>query len=43
VSKVTRQHVYRIIASSLLLVPSNALVRNAIDRRIARIEARLSA
>ncbi|MGF6290414.1 farnesyl-diphosphate farnesyltransferase [Paraburkholderia youngii] len=41
VSKVTRGDVYRIIASSLLLVPSNALVRNAIDSRIARIEARL--
>jgi farnesyl-diphosphate farnesyltransferase len=43
VSKVTRHDVYRIIASSLLLVPSNARVRNAIEKRIARIEARLSA
>ncbi|KXU85009.1 farnesyl-diphosphate farnesyltransferase [Paraburkholderia monticola] len=41
VSKVTRRDVYRIMASSLLLVPSNVLVRKAIDRRIARIEARL--
>ncbi|HEY2021573.1 squalene/phytoene synthase family protein [Paraburkholderia sp.] len=41
VSKVTRNAVYRIIASSLLLVPSNALVRHAIDKRIRRIEARL--
>ncbi|NIF80932.1 squalene/phytoene synthase family protein [Paraburkholderia sp. Cy-641] len=41
VSKVTRHAVYRIIASSLLLVPSNALVRNAIEKRIRRIEARL--
>jgi len=41
VSKVTRNTVYRIIASSLLLAPSNALVRNAIDKRIRRIEARL--
>ncbi|WP_144107731.1 phytoene/squalene synthase family protein [Paraburkholderia sp. BCC1886] len=41
VSKVRRNDVYRIIASSLLLVPSNALVRRAIEERIARIEARL--
>ncbi|NML32457.1 phytoene/squalene synthase family protein [Paraburkholderia antibiotica] len=41
VSKVTRNTVYRIIASSLLLVPSNALVRNAIEKRLRLIEARL--
>ncbi|SMG55418.1 phytoene/squalene synthase family protein [Paraburkholderia susongensis] len=41
VSKVTRNTVYGIIASSLLLVPSNALVRNAIEKRIRKIEARL--
>jgi farnesyl-diphosphate farnesyltransferase len=42
VSKVRRNTVYRIIASSVLLVPSNARVRNAIDKRIGQIEARLS-
>ncbi|WCM23802.1 squalene/phytoene synthase family protein [Paraburkholderia bryophila] len=41
VSKVRRNRVYHIIASSLPLVPSNARVRNAIETRIARIEARL--
>jgi farnesyl-diphosphate farnesyltransferase len=41
VSKVRRNRVYQIIASSLLLVPSNALVRNAIEQRIRQIEARL--
>ena len=41
VSKVRRNTVYRIIASSLLLVPSNSLVRNAIEKRIGQIEARL--
>ncbi|MFL9928639.1 phytoene/squalene synthase family protein [Paraburkholderia sp. RL18-103-BIB-C] len=41
VSKVRRNTVYRIIASSLLLVPSNTLVRNAIEKRIGQIEARL--
>lgn len=40
VSKVRRNQVYRIIGSSLLLVPSNTLVRNAIERRIKQIEAR---
>jgi farnesyl-diphosphate farnesyltransferase len=40
-SKVTRNTVYRIIVSSLLLVPSNALVRKAIDKRIRQVEARL--
>ncbi|SIT41706.1 Squalene/phytoene synthase [Paraburkholderia ribeironis] len=39
-SKVRRNDVYRIIASSLLLAPSNALVRNAIETRIRQIEAR---
>jgi farnesyl-diphosphate farnesyltransferase len=41
VSKVRRNTVYRIIGSSLLLVPSNALVRSAIEKRIGQIEARL--
>jgi farnesyl-diphosphate farnesyltransferase len=41
VSKVRRNTVYRIIASSLLLVPSNGLVRKAIEKRIGQIEARL--
>ncbi|OLL28192.1 farnesyl-diphosphate farnesyltransferase [Burkholderia sp. SRS-W-2-2016] len=41
VSKVSRNSVYRIIAGSLLLVPSNALVRNAIEKRIKQVEARL--
>jgi farnesyl-diphosphate farnesyltransferase len=41
VSKVRRNKVYQIIASSLLLVPSNVLVRNAIEQRIRQIEARL--
>ncbi|REG51547.1 farnesyl-diphosphate farnesyltransferase [Paraburkholderia sp. BL6669N2] len=41
VSKVRRNKVYQIIASSLLLVPSNGLVRNAIEQRIRQIEARL--
>ena len=41
VSKVTRNSVYRMIASSLLIVPSNHLVRSAVERRIAEIEARL--
>ncbi|MEC5404190.1 squalene/phytoene synthase family protein [Paraburkholderia sp. MPAMCS5] len=40
VSKVRRNRVYQIIASSLLLVPSNALARHAIERRIRNIEAR---
>lgn len=40
VSKVSRNTVYRIIASSLLLVPSNGRVRNAIEQRIKQIEAR---
>jgi farnesyl-diphosphate farnesyltransferase len=41
VSKVRRNRVYQIIASSLLLVPSNGLVRNSIEQRIRQIEARL--
>ncbi|NPT36139.1 phytoene/squalene synthase family protein [Paraburkholderia xenovorans] len=40
VSKVRRNKVYQIIASSLLLVPSNGLVRHAVERRIRQIEAR---
>ncbi|MFM0737963.1 phytoene/squalene synthase family protein [Paraburkholderia xenovorans] len=40
VSKVRRNDVYKIIASSLLLVPSNALVRRSVETRIAQIEAR---
>lgn len=40
VSKVRRNKVYGIIASSLLLVPSNALVRRSIEQRIRDIEAR---
>jgi len=40
VSKVRRNKVYQIIASSLLLVPSNGLVRHAVERRISQIEAR---
>jgi farnesyl-diphosphate farnesyltransferase len=41
VSKVTRNTVYRIMAGSLLLVPSNTLLRNAIEKRIRQVEARL--
>ena len=41
VSKVRRNKVYQIIVSSLLLVPSNGMVRNAIETRIQQIEARL--
>ncbi|MFM0341695.1 phytoene/squalene synthase family protein [Paraburkholderia fungorum] len=41
VSKVRRNEVYRIIASSLLLVPSNGLVRHAVEKRIRQIEIRL--
>jgi farnesyl-diphosphate farnesyltransferase len=41
VSKVRRSTVYRIIASSLLLVGSNRLVRQSIEQRIRHIEARL--
>ncbi|HZZ02489.1 phytoene/squalene synthase family protein, partial [Paraburkholderia sp.] len=41
VSKVRRNQVYQIIASSLLLVPSNGLVRAAVEKRIKQIEARL--
>ncbi|VVD34219.1 phytoene/squalene synthase family protein [Paraburkholderia dioscoreae] len=40
VSKVRRNKVYQIIASSLLLVPSNGLVRHAVEQRIRQIEAR---
>ncbi|MGF6769927.1 farnesyl-diphosphate farnesyltransferase [Paraburkholderia sp. GAS199] len=40
VSKVRRNDVYRIIASSLVLVPSNGLVRAAVEKRIRLIEAR---
>jgi farnesyl-diphosphate farnesyltransferase len=39
VSKVQRKRVYRIIGFSLLIVPSNAAVRNAIEKRIRQIEA----
>ncbi|MFM0110878.1 phytoene/squalene synthase family protein [Paraburkholderia nemoris] len=41
VSKVRRNQVYQIIASSLLLVPSNGLVRASVEKRIKQIEARL--
>jgi len=41
VSKVRRNQVYQIIASSLLLVPSNGLVRKSVETRIKQIEARL--
>lgn len=41
VSKVRRNDVYKIIASSMLLVTSNALVRRSVERRIEKIEARL--
>ena len=41
VSKVRRNQVYQIIASSLLLVPSNGLVRSSVEKRIKQIEARL--
>jgi farnesyl-diphosphate farnesyltransferase len=41
VSKVRRNQVYRIIASSLLLVASNGLVRKSVETRIEQIEARL--
>jgi farnesyl-diphosphate farnesyltransferase len=40
-SKVRRNQVYRIIAGSLLLVPSNRLVRKSVETRIEQIEARL--
>jgi len=40
VSKVRRNKVYGIIASSLVLVSSNALVRRSIEQRIRDIEAR---
>ncbi|NPT44045.1 farnesyl-diphosphate farnesyltransferase [Paraburkholderia sp. 1N] len=40
VSKVRRNQVYQIIASSLLLVPSNGLVRKSVETRIKQIEAR---
>ncbi|OAJ52192.1 farnesyl-diphosphate farnesyltransferase [Paraburkholderia ginsengiterrae] len=40
VSKVKRNRVYQIIASSLLLVPSNRRVRNAVEQQIRQIEAR---
>ncbi|MFM0074050.1 phytoene/squalene synthase family protein [Paraburkholderia sediminicola] len=41
VSKVRRNQVYQIIASSLLLVPSNGLVRASVEKRIKQIEARI--
>jgi farnesyl-diphosphate farnesyltransferase len=41
VSKVRRNRVYQIIGSSLLIVPSNARVRYAVEKRIRQIEARL--
>jgi farnesyl-diphosphate farnesyltransferase len=41
VSKIRRNEVYRIIASSLLLVPSNGLVRTTVEKRIRQIEARI--
>ncbi|MFL9949845.1 phytoene/squalene synthase family protein [Paraburkholderia agricolaris] len=40
VSKVRRNQVYGIIASSLLLVPSNGLVRASVEKRIKQIETR---
>lgn len=42
VSKVRRNDVYRIVASSMLLVTSNALVRRSVERRIGKIEAWLA-
>ena len=41
VSKVTRQQVYRMIASSLLVAPFDSRVRSAVETRIAQIEARI--
>jgi farnesyl-diphosphate farnesyltransferase len=41
VSKVQRGEVYRIIAGSTLLVPSDRLLRNWIERLIGRIDARI--
>ncbi|WP_322014780.1 phytoene/squalene synthase family protein [Paraburkholderia sp. J12] len=40
-SKVTRNDVYRILAGSTLLAPSNALLERWFRRLIARVEARL--
>nr|WKF59497.1 Presqualene diphosphate synthase [Paraburkholderia busanensis] len=40
VSKVRRNHVYRIIGESFMMVASNAMVRKAVEKRIAQIEAR---
>lgn len=41
VSKIRRGDVYRIIALSVPLVTSNRLLRNWMERRIARIEAQM--
>jgi farnesyl-diphosphate farnesyltransferase len=41
VSKVRRNQVYQIVASSLLLVVSNGLVRASVEKRLKQIEARL--
>jgi farnesyl-diphosphate farnesyltransferase len=40
VSKVRRNQVYRIIATSLLLVPSNRLLRKSVETRLRQIEER---
>jgi farnesyl-diphosphate farnesyltransferase len=40
VSKVRRNRVYQIIGASLLIVPSNALVRRTLEKKIEQIEAR---
>ncbi|QCP52729.1 squalene/phytoene synthase family protein [Trinickia violacea] len=43
VSKVRRNDVYRILACSLPVAPSNAILRGWIERLIGKIEARLTA
>ncbi|WP_438390775.1 phytoene/squalene synthase family protein [Caballeronia sp. DA-9] len=43
ISKITRNKVYRIVAGSTLLVPSDRLLRVWINRLVARIETRLNA
>lgn len=41
-SRVPRAQVYRILVRSMLLVPSNRMLRGWIDRLIAQVEARLN-
>jgi farnesyl-diphosphate farnesyltransferase len=43
VSKVRRNDVYRILACSLPVAPSNAKLRSWVERLIGKIEARLKA